>query len=86
MGQTRWEPPGKLTEPAGSQLAAFGVTSLPGARINTIDPPVSSAQQRLMGAELRRRREGKRTRTGMSETQLRKFASTKHKNLPKRVG
>jgi hypothetical protein len=35
-----------------------------------------------MGAELRRKRMGKKTRTGMSEGQLKDFASTARKNLP----
>lgn len=37
-------------------------------------PAKSPKQQRFMGAELARLREGKRTRTGMSEQQLREFA------------
>lgn len=47
-------------------------------------PSVSKKQQRFMGAELARRRAGKKTRTGMSEKQLEEFASTKRKGLPKR--
>jgi len=47
-------------------------------------PSVSKAQQRLMGAELARKRAGKKTRTGMSERQLEDFASTKRKGLPLR--
>ena len=38
-------------------------------------PSVSRKQQRFMGAELGRLRAGKKTRTGMSEKQLRDFAS-----------
>lgn len=38
-----------------------------------------------MGADLRRAREGKRTKTGMSQSQLEDFAGTKRKGLPKRV-
>ena len=38
-------------------------------------PAVSERQRRFMGAELARLRAGKRTRTGMSEQQLREFAS-----------
>ena len=38
-----------------------------------------------MGADLRRAREGKKTRTGMSASQLEDFAATKRKGLPKRV-
>ena len=48
--------------------------------------PVSRAQQRLMGADLARARAGKKTRTGMSKDQLRDFAATPHKRLPRRVG
>ena len=49
-----------------------------------MSPAVSKKQQRLMGAELKRKREGKKTRTGMSEKQLKEYAGTKRKNLPKR--
>jgi hypothetical protein len=37
-------------------------------------PSTSKKQQRFMGAELERKREGKSTTTGMSEKQLRDFA------------
>ncbi len=47
-------------------------------------PSVSKAQQRLMGAELARRRAGKKTKTKMSEKQLEDFASTRRKGLPTR--
>lgn len=47
-------------------------------------PAVSKRQQRFMGAELQRKREGKKTRTGMSERQLSEYASTKRKGLPAR--
>ena len=47
-------------------------------------PAKSKAQQRFMGAELARKRAGKKTRTGMSERQLREFASTRRKGLPAR--
>ena len=47
-------------------------------------PAKSKAQQRFMGAELERKREGKKTKTGMSEKQLHDFASTKRKGLPAR--
>jgi len=46
-------------------------------------PAVSKRQQQFMGAELARKRAGKRTRTGMSAGQLEEFASTKHKGLPR---
>jgi hypothetical protein len=39
-----------------------------------------------MGAEYERKKEGKATRTGMSLKQLKDFASTKRKGLPKRLG
>ena len=49
-------------------------------------PAESVAQQQLMGADLERLREGKKTRTGMTEEQLEEFAGTKHKGLPERKG
>lgn len=48
-------------------------------------PAVSKAQQRLMGADLQRAREGKKTRTGMSKKDLKEFASTPRTGLPARV-
>lgn len=48
-------------------------------------PAVSKAQQRFMGAELARKRAGKKTKTGMSEKSLKEFASTKRTSLPSRV-
>lgn len=45
-------------------------------------PSVSKKQQKFMGAELARKRAGKKTQTGMSEKQLKDFASTKRKGLP----
>lgn len=47
-------------------------------------PAKSKAQQRLAGADLARKRAGKKTRTGMTESQLEDFASTKRKGLPAR--
>jgi hypothetical protein len=38
-------------------------------------PAKSEKQRKFMGAELERKREGKKTRTGMSEKQLEDFAS-----------
>ena len=49
-------------------------------------PAKSKKQQMMMGAELERMRKGMKTKTGMSESQLDDFASTKHKGLPKRKG
>ena len=48
-------------------------------------PAESKAQQRFMGADLERKRAGKKTRTGMSEQQLEDFASGSTKKLPDRV-
>lgn len=48
-------------------------------------PAVSKAQQHLMGADLARARAGKKTRTGMSEGQLKDFAGTKTTGLPAKV-
>jgi len=47
-------------------------------------PAVSQKQQQFMGAELARKRAGESTQTGMSEKQLKDFASTKRKGLPVR--
>lgn len=47
-------------------------------------PAVSKKQQRFMGAELARKRAGKRTQTGMTEAQLEDYASTKTKGLPEK--
>lgn len=40
-------------------------------------PAKSAKQRRFMGAELRRKRQGKHTRTDMSERELRKMARKK---------
>jgi hypothetical protein len=48
-------------------------------------PAKSQKQQMLAGADLARAREGKKTRTGMTEKQLEDFASTKRKGLPRQV-
>ena len=40
-------------------------------------PSISKKQQRFMGAELARKRSGKKTKTGMSEKQLEDFARKK---------
>lgn len=48
-------------------------------------PAVSVKQRRFFGAELGRRKAGKKTVTGMSEAQLSDFASTKEKGLRKRL-
>ncbi len=50
-----------------------------------MSPAVSKAQQRWAGAELARKRAGKKTKTKMSEKQLHEFASTKRSKLPSRI-
>ena len=40
-------------------------------------PASTEKQRRLMGADLARKREGKKTKTGMTEKQLREFAKKK---------
>jgi len=47
-------------------------------------PAVSKKQQKFMGAELARKRAGKKTKTKMTKKQLEDFASTKRKGLPAR--
>ena len=47
-------------------------------------PAISRKQQKFMGAELERKRAGKKTKTGMSESQLEEFAGTKRRGLPTR--
>ncbi len=47
-------------------------------------PSVSRKQQQFFGAELVRKRAGKKTMTGMTSKQLEDFASTKRKGLPSR--
>ena len=45
-------------------------------------PAKSKKQQQFMGAELARKRAGKKTKTSMSEKQLEEYAATKRKGLP----
>jgi len=47
-------------------------------------PAISKKQQQFMGAELARKRAGKRTKTKMTEKPLEDYASTKHKGLPRK--
>jgi len=47
-------------------------------------PAVSKRQQQFFGAELARKRAGKKTKTKMSEKQLEEYASTKRSKLPTR--
>lgn len=49
-------------------------------------PSVSQKQQKKMGADLARKRAGKKTSTGMSMKQLEDFASTPRKGLPMKKG
>lgn len=43
-------------------------------------PAKTERQRKFMGAELQRKREGKNTRTDMSEKELEKFASKNKKD------
>ena len=43
-------------------------------------PAKSEKQRKFMGAELARKREGKKTKTGMSEKKLEEFASKDKKS------
>jgi len=45
-------------------------------------PAKSKKQQMFMGAELSRKRAGKKTKTGMTEQKLKEYAGTKRKGLP----
>ena len=44
-------------------------------------PARTERQRKFMGAELQRKREGKKTRTGMSESELEKMASKPTRKL-----
>jgi hypothetical protein len=46
-------------------------------------PAKSERQRKFMGAELARKRSGKKTKTGMSEKQLKEYASKKKKRRKK---
>lgn len=48
-------------------------------------PAKSRAQQQFFGAELARKRAGEATDTEMTESQLRDFAKTRTRGLPKHV-
>jgi hypothetical protein len=43
-------------------------------------PAKTEKQRKLMGAELARKREGEKTKTGMSEPELTKMASKPHQS------
>jgi hypothetical protein len=45
-------------------------------------PAKSEKQRRFMGAELARKRAGKKTRTGMTESQLEDYAGTPKAKIP----
>ena len=45
-------------------------------------PAVSEKQRRFFGAELARKRKGRKTRTGLSEHKLREFASSTKGSRP----
>lgn len=47
-------------------------------------PALTERQRRFMGAELARKRAGKKTKTKMTEKQLEEFASVKKKKLRKK--
>jgi len=47
-------------------------------------PSISKRQQRFAGAELARKRAGKKTKTKMTEKQLSEYAGTKRSKLPKK--
>lgn len=47
-------------------------------------PAVSEKQRKLAGADLARLRAGKKTRTGMSESQLRDFAKKPVKKIKRK--
>jgi hypothetical protein len=57
------------TDAAHARFAGAGRTPM-----DRTNPAVSERQRRFMGAELSRKRAGKKTRTGMSESQLEDFA------------
>ena len=47
-------------------------------------PARSIAEQQLCGSDLKKKRAGEKTTTGMTEEQLEHCASTSHAGLPKR--
>jgi hypothetical protein len=49
-----------------------------------MSPAVSRKQQKFMGMELAKKRAGKKTKTKMSEKQLKEYATTKRKGLPEK--
>jgi hypothetical protein len=57
------------------EVAGASVTSTLRCGKETTMPAKSEKQRKFMGAELQRKREGKKTRTDMSEKELEKYAS-----------
>lgn len=49
-----------------------------------MSPAKSKSQQKMAGADLARKRAGKKTRTRLSEQQLIEYASTKRTYLPEK--
>lgn len=49
-------------------------------------PAKTEKQRRFMGAELGRKRAGKKTKTGMSEKQLKDFTKKKRKSTKRKRG
>jgi hypothetical protein len=62
---------------AGPQQARRYIERTPADQQEAGMPAKTEKQRRFMGAELSRARAGKKTRTGMSEKQLKKFAKKK---------
>jgi hypothetical protein len=50
------------------------------SRKEVVMPAKTEKQRKFMGAELARKRAGKKTQTGMSESELEKMASKKKKS------
>ena len=79
-----WKPPGRLTETPDAHLSAFGIGTIPGARINTTDPAVSQAQRRFMGVAEHHPEQLRGKMPDMTKAQMHDFAATSEKGLPKR--
>ncbi len=48
-------------------------------------PSVSKKQQRYIGMEYAKVKEGEKSETGMNQKELKKMASTSHMNLPEKA-
>jgi hypothetical protein len=90
QGSSAGYAPGKFSEDAleeEMEKELEEMMRLSGLSLN--EKAVSTSQQQMAGAELERRREGKKkSKKGMgsmSTSELKKFAGTKHKGLPKHV-